>query len=85
MLIESKPYEDKLVLVKNVYMRCKIIDLHVNKQLLNTVTYFNKLAKIVSEQIISTKVEKNLREGKKDENIYEHNLSEIKKILSLAR
>jgi hypothetical protein len=37
--------------VKNVYMQCKIIDLHVNKQLLNAATYFSKMFKIVSEQI----------------------------------
>lgn len=36
------------MMVKNVYMRCKIIDLHVNKQLLNVATVFSKIIKITS-------------------------------------
>lgn len=44
-------YEDKIVLVRNIYMKCKIIDLHVNKEILGVVSYFAKLTKYVGEYL----------------------------------
>jgi hypothetical protein len=35
------------MLIKNVYVKCKIIDLHINQQLLSAIAYFNKLAKFL--------------------------------------
>ena len=67
-------------MVKNVYMRCKIIDLHVNKQLLNVATVFSKMGKIVAEQIVSQNQNIN-----KNKNNLTYNLTETKKILQIAR
>lgn len=44
-------YEDKIVLIRNIYMKCKIIDLHVNKEILGVVSYFAKLTKYVGEYL----------------------------------
>lgn len=49
MLIEGKSYLDKLLLMKNVYIKCKIIDLHVNKQLLIVLSYFGKVGKFLAD------------------------------------
>jgi len=47
LLFEGKKYDDKLLLIKNVYVKCKIIDLHVNQQLLSAIAYLNKLGKFI--------------------------------------
>lgn len=52
--MEGKSYLDKLILVKNIYIKCKIIDLHVNKQLLIVLSYFGKVGKFLAELSKST-------------------------------
>lgn len=40
--MEGKSY-GKIMVIKNAYLKCKIIDVHVNKDFLNFVTYFGKV------------------------------------------
>lgn len=35
-------------------MKCKIIDLHVNKEILGVINYFTKLTKYVGDYLVTT-------------------------------
>lgn len=51
LLFEGKTYGEKVLLIKNIYVKCKILDLHVNKHLLTLITHLNKLAKSMAEYL----------------------------------
>ena len=45
LLFEMKNINEKFILLKNVYLRCKLLDIHLTKQFLHSVLYFYKFIK----------------------------------------
>lgn len=41
-LLEHKLFDQKILLIKNLFLKCKIIDLHVNKHLLSFLVYLQR-------------------------------------------
>lgn len=79
--MEQKIYENKFILIKNIYIKCKIIDLHVNKQILGFVMHFNKIA-----GYLGTFLQESRQQGKEKakESVMTSSRGEMSKILHLC-
>ena len=45
LLVEGEPFGEKVMLLRNVFLKCKIVDVNIHPQILKFVAHFSKLVK----------------------------------------